>query len=147
MSEENRKRIDDKIAEIRKYLVELDEIKVDDLELYKQDFRTRGLYERYFEKIISAIIDLAFIFIKKRKVNMPEDEEHLFDTLYKEGIISEELMNKLKDAKGTRNIIAHEYGNIDDELVFHSVNEELNSDVEEFMGIVVKLIETIGENE
>jgi len=51
----------------------------------------------------------------------------------KEGVISERLTEKLKDAKGMRNIIAHEYGSIDDEIVFESITNQLINDVEEFI--------------
>ncbi len=138
---ENKNRVNDKIAEIQHYEAELEQIKIDDFEMYKVDFKTRGLYERYFEKIIGALIDRAYIFIKERKINIPEDEESLFIILFKEGIISEQLKVRLMEAKGMRNIIAHEYGIIDDELVFKSVNDELNKDVEEFIEAIVKFNE------
>jgi uncharacterized protein YutE (UPF0331/DUF86 family) len=35
--------------------------------------------------------------------------------------IDKRLSSKLKEAKGMRNIIAHEYGNIDDKIVFKSM--------------------------
>jgi len=54
-------------------------------------------------------------------------------------IISEELCSKLKDAKGMRNIIAHEYGKIDDEIVFEAVEEQLISEVNEFIENIKKL--------
>ena len=50
-----------------------------------------------------------------------------------ENIISEKLSTNLKDAKGMRNIIAHDYGKIDDELVFESLKEQLIPDTEEFI--------------
>jgi len=38
-----------------------------------------------------------------------------------------------------RNIIAHEYGRIDNELVFHSLVEELIPDVQEFLKVISDL--------
>jgi len=37
-----------------------------------------------------------------------------------------------------RNIISHEYGEIDNVLVFNSVNEELTGDVNEFLDCIRK---------
>ena len=54
------------------------------------------------------------------------------------GIISERLSSKLRDAKGMRNIIAHEYGNIDDELIFETISNELKKDVEDFIDNIEK---------
>ena len=53
-----------------------------------------------------------------------------------EAVISKDLAAKLKDAKGMRNIIAHRYGNIDDEIVFESITKELNNAAVEFLAAV-----------
>ena len=51
-------------------------------------------------------------------------------------IIPESLCKKLKEAKGMRNIIAHEYGKIDDELVFEAITEQLEKDINEFISLI-----------
>ena len=103
---------------------------------YKTDLKGKAACERYFEKIIEAAIDLAFIVIKEERYRNPEDDKEALDILAGEGIISSKLSGKLRDAKGMRNIIAHEYGKIDDEVVFHSITEELSRDVKEFIKAV-----------
>jgi len=135
--DDNRK--EDKIKEIEKFLEVLISILPQNLDEYKNDFKTRLLCERHFEKIIEAAVDLAFLFIRGKKFRMPEDEDSAFDILIKEKIISEELGKKLKAAKGMRNFIVHQYGKIDDELVFHALTEELEKHVREFIENVRKL--------
>lgn len=115
-------RTKDKIKEIEEYLERLMEIVPKELEDYKKDHKTKAACERYFEKIVEAVIDLCFLIIKEKGLKMPEDDEGSFDILKQEDIISEKLNGKLKDAKGMRNIIAHEYGKVDDELVFEVIN-------------------------
>lgn len=132
-------RINDKIDEIIRYLDELDTIVPDDLDEYRQNFKTRAACERYSEKIIEAVVDLAFLVIKERKYKIPEDDKQAFDILAKEDIISMILAENLKNAKGMRNIIAHEYGKINDEVVFHSVTEELGRDIREFIEAIKKI--------
>jgi len=39
----------------------------------------------------------------------------------------------MKQAKGMRNIIAHEYGTIDDEIVFETITREIIKDTREFL--------------
>lgn len=126
-------KVNDKIQEIEKYLEELGSVLPSDFIEYKDDFRVKAICERYFEKIIEAVVDLAFLIIKDKSFKTPEDDKEAFDILANEEIISKELAEKLKDAKGMRNIIAHEYGKVDDEIVFHSVAEELGRDAEEFI--------------
>lgn len=126
-------RINDKIEEIESYLSELCEIMPENFEAYAHDLKAKAACERYFEKIIEAVVDLAFLAIKDRGFTTPEEDKEAFDILAEEKIISKELAVKLKEAKGMRNIIAHEYGEIDDRIVFESITEEFEKDVEEFI--------------
>ncbi len=128
----------DKIKEIEKYIEELEPNLPNTLEEYKRDFKIRAICERYFEKIVEAVVDLAFIFIKEQKLKLPENDESSFYILRDAGIIDATLSKKLKDAKGMRNIIAHEYGKINDELVFEAITEQLINDVKEFISEIKK---------
>ncbi len=95
--------------------------------------KIKAICERYAEKIIEAVEDLAFLMVNYKELKYPEYEKEIFDILFEEKIISETLAKKLKDAKGMRNVIAHEYGRIDDEIVFETVTEQLIPDVNEFI--------------
>lgn len=132
-------RIEDKIIEIEKFLEELGSVLPENYEEYETDFKLRAIGERYFEKIIEAVVDTAFFVIKEKNLKQPEEDKQAFDILAEEKIISFDLASRLKDAKGMRNILAHEYGRIDNELVFHSLAEELIPDVQEFIEIIGKL--------
>jgi len=126
-------RISDKLSEIEDYLSELEGIMPNSFQEYENNLKTKAACERYFEKIIEAVVDLAFLIIKDKGYKIPEEDKESFDILENQGIISHELSEKLKDAKGMRNIIAHEYGKIDDELVFHSITGELVADGRELL--------------
>lgn len=132
-------RISDKISEIEKFLEELESSLPANFEEYKRDYKIRAISERYFEKIIKAVIDLAFMIVKEKNLKQLEYEKQVFDILRDEKIISEVLATRLKDAKGMRNIIAHEYGKIDDELVFESITKEIIRDANEFIDLIKKL--------
>ena len=131
--EEDENRKEDKIEEIEIFIQHLESVLPLDFESYKSDFRIKAICERYFEKIVEAVIDLAFIYIKEKELRMPENEEQTFDILKNTGIISEELCFNLKDAKSMRNFIIHRYGKINDNLVFHAVTEQLIPDVTKFL--------------
>ncbi len=126
-------RIDDKIEEIEEFLQQLSEVIPISLEDYKSDFRTKAICERYFEKIIEAVVDLAFLFIKNHNYDIPEGDKEAIQLLADKGIIDLKLSDRLQKAKSMRNIIAHEYGKIDDEQVFEAVSEEIDKDVKEFV--------------
>jgi len=134
-------KIIDKIKEIKQYLREFEEIKPVNFESYKNDLKEKAACERYFEKIIEAVVDLSFLIIREKHYEIPDDDKSIFGVLNKNRIISDSLTIKLKEAKGMRNILAHEYGKIDDELVFESISHELIEDVEELLKQVNKNFE------
>ncbi len=128
-------RIDEKIEQINNFMEEIYKNIPQDLELddYKKNVILKAACERYFEKIIEAVEDLAFLIMNQKKLKYPEYEKEIFDILHTHKIISNVLARKLKDAKGMRNFIAHQYGKIDDELIFYAVTEELEKDINEFL--------------
>lgn len=126
------KRFEDKIKEISKSLNELDLIFPISFESYC-DYKTKAACERYFEKIIESVIDLSFILIKINNLPIPFDELSSFEILSNHEIISDLLCNKLKNAKGMRNRIVHNYDNVNDDLVFESIKEHLFDDINEFL--------------
>jgi uncharacterized protein YutE (UPF0331/DUF86 family) len=126
-------RVEEKKEEIQKYLEELNEITPKDFEEYKVNFEKKAACERYFEKIVGDCVDLAFLIIKEKNFKIPREEGGVFFVLAEEKIINKNLAEKLMEAKGMRNIIAHEYGKIDDEIVFNSICEELTEDITKFL--------------
>jgi len=131
--------IKDKINEIETYLQELSQIIPSSFQNYKEEFKTRAACERYFEKIIESLVDLSFLIIKVSNLQMPEEDKQSFKILKENKIISEDLSEKLQNAKGMRNILAHEYGNVDNKIVFDSIKKDLIPDVKEFIKKIKKL--------
>lgn len=135
-----KERILDKIKEISNFLEELSEIIPQNYESYRNSFRDRASCERYFEKIVVACVELGYFIIKYKKLELPTKDKELFVILEKSKIISPVLSKKLIEAKGMRNILAHEYGKVNDQMVYESVHEEIISDIEEFLTLIEKVI-------
>lgn len=129
-------RILEKIEALEQALYEFSTIRPVHFEDYQSDIKTKAACEHYFEKIIESTVDIAFLIIKERELAIPEDDKQVFDVLTVAGIINESLRNKLKDAKGMRNIIVHQYGQVDDKLVFSSITQEIEQDAKEFLAAV-----------
>ena len=132
-------RIEDKINEINGFLEELKSIVPTRLDEYNSSIEKKAACERYVEKIVEAVTDLAFLVIKIKKLKIPEDDIDAFNILLENKIIDDSTSTKLKNAKGMKNIISHQYGKIDDEIVFEAINEELEKDVKRFIGKIKKL--------
>lgn len=131
-------RLAEKLAEVNRYCGELESMLPADFTSYAADIKSKAACERYFEKIVTAVMDAAFLAIKKEHLTLPEDEKQAFDILSRAGIISAALATRLKEAKGMRNILAHEYGVVDDQLVFHAITDEILRDAHEFVAALRK---------
>lgn len=132
-------RIDDKIKEINQFLEELQSLVPLSFEEYKLSLEKKAACERYVEKIVEAVTDLAFLIIKNKKFRIPEDDSDAFNILLENKVIDKDLTAQLKNAKGMKNIISHQYGKINDEIVFEAIKEDLEKDVKKFIEIIQKL--------
>lgn len=130
------KRIKDKISEIEQFVSELESITPATLDEYSSGIEKRAACERYVEKIVEAATDLAFLVIKQKRLKIPEDDIDAFNILLSNDIINESLSKRLKNAKGMRNILAHQYGKIDDRIVFEAIANEIGKDIAEFIRAV-----------
>jgi len=126
----------DKIVEIESYVKSLESFLPESFDEYISDGKTKAACERYFEKIVEAVIDLVVLVIKENGLKTPMSDRAALDILAEKNIISATLSNKLGDAKSMRNIIVHEYGNIDDKKVFDAIKGEIALDVREFLEAV-----------
>ena len=132
------KRISDKINQIENFLSDLIKYRPDSLEDYEQKNDKKAICERYLEKIIEAMVDLAFLVVKEKRLDIPDSDMAAFDILEKNKVINSNLADRLKEARGMRNILIHQYGEIDDTIVFEVVHNEIEKDAEEFLENVKK---------
>lgn len=126
----------DKIKEIEEFLIEFEILRKHSYENYKKNIYVRSTCERYFEKTIQATADLAILFIKEKGLALPEEEKDSFKLLFEKRFIDSELKDKLKRAKGMRNLLAHDYGKIDDRIVFKAIKNDLIPDVNKFLRVI-----------
>ncbi|MDP2717763.1 MAG: DUF86 domain-containing protein [Candidatus Micrarchaeota archaeon] len=131
-------RLKAKVDEITRYCDELAHILPATIDEYKKDFQKRAACERYLEKIVEAVVDAAYLCIKEQGGKLPEEDSGTFMALVETESIPADLAERLRNAKGLRNILAHEYGNVNDELVFHALTHEIIQDATDFVKAVQK---------
>lgn len=127
-----KERILDKIKELKEFISEFEEIIPQSFEEYKKP-KDKAACERYVEKIVEAAVDTAFLIIKYKKIELPEDDKSAFDILFKNNIITLETSKAMKSAKGMKNIISHQYDRVNDEVVYESITNELIRDSKKFI--------------
>lgn len=134
----------DKINEILSFIAHLKEFTPQSLDEYKKNILKKSACERTIEKIIEASVDLTFIVLRELNKEIPPEtsDTEVFDIISNLNIISKNLSTKLKEAKGMRNLLVHEYGKIDDSIVYNSI-EELEKDIGEFVNAISKSLEVV----
>lgn len=89
---------------------------------------------------MEAAIDICHLFVTGLRLGLPAEEDDIFEKLERAGLISTSLKEILKEMKGFRNILVHEYGEVDEEIVYEAVKARMN-DFNLFKQEILKAIE------
>jgi len=110
-------------------LVEISGIPKDDF-LQKRHIIAGAKY--YFIVAIEASIDLSNHLISQNNFPIPESYADSFRILKDEGVLSPELTLKLMDMARFRNRLVHIYWDVDDEMIYEILNQDIN-DIRTFL--------------
>jgi uncharacterized protein YutE (UPF0331/DUF86 family) len=87
---------------------------------------TREAVEREFEKLTAAVVDIAQTILKAEGIAVPDHRKATVDELETLGILDSALAQKLRDAIGFRDVLAHSYGPIvNDDIVYDALQNSL----------------------
>lgn len=127
--------IENKKSAIIKYLAILQRYKKYSRQEIENDVDLRGALERYLYLAIQATIDLAEALVAYEGLRKPTTMSEAFYILSEAGTISMELARKLAKMVGFRNVIAHDYQNLDYDIVLDVLHNRCK-DIEVFLGEV-----------
>ncbi|MGH7312541.1 MAG: type VII toxin-antitoxin system HepT family RNase toxin [Candidatus Rokuibacteriota bacterium] len=134
----DRERVLARLDALDGYLSELRQILPASLESY-QRVETRRACERLLQISIECVIDVCGLLVTGLRLGLPGEEDDLFEKLAQAGVIPNALRDRLRRMKGLRNILVHEYGRIDDRIVYDVMTGGLG-DFETFRGAVVQAL-------
>jgi uncharacterized protein YutE (UPF0331/DUF86 family) len=129
--------IENKISSARKYSTILKRYKKFTKERIQSDTDIKGAVERYLYLEAQAVIDLAEAVIAHGDFRKPSTMSEAFYILNEEKIISGRLTQKMVRMVGFRNVLAHDYEDIDYDIV-HNVLQKGLSDIEVFLKVIAK---------
>jgi uncharacterized protein YutE (UPF0331/DUF86 family) len=101
-------------------LSELEAIRAGGHESYLADFRSRLAADHAIQLAVQICIDVGAHLIAELGLEAPSDYRGVFASLRAEGL-DEELAARLGDAAGMRNILVHDYLEVDDEAVWSAL--------------------------
>lgn len=110
-----------KLSRLNMYLEQLSPIGEKTFVEYQTNSYLKYTAERLIELIVECAIDINSHVVVEMKKRPPEDYTGSFIKAAEVGLISRELADKLKGSAGMRNILLHEYMEIDDRLVYESI--------------------------
>ena len=139
MAKLDKERILAKMDELDSYIKEIKEISPRSFEEYREIEKKRSC-ERLLQVSIEVVIDICNLLVSGLRLGLPAEEDDLFGKLLKAKIISKGMREKLREMKGFRNILVHEYTHVDDELVYEAVKSRLR-DFDAFKKKVLQFME------
>ena len=87
------------------------------LETYLGDDDAQALTERHFQVAVQCVLDMANYIIAEQGLGSPEDAEELIGCLAACGALPAPLHERLRGLAGFRNILVHDYLDIDHHIV------------------------------
>lgn len=103
---------------------------------YSQSDDIQTIIERKLQLGIQTCIDITNYLISRKRLRIPDEEGNIFVVLSEEGIIGKELAKRMKGMVNFRNILVHEYLEIDNELVHRNLTQNLHDFNEFAQGII-----------
>lgn len=121
-----------KLSRLNMYLERLSPIISKSLNEYLSEFYYKATAERLIQLIVECASDINNHVVVSKGQRPPEDYTSSFIRAAEAGLISRDLAERIKGSGGMRNIIVHEYMDIDDEKVYKTLPIAL-SDYKEYI--------------
>jgi len=113
-----RDRILAKLDELDGYLQELRQVAPADFESFAGSIEKKRACERLLQISVEAALDVCGLLVSGLHLGLPADENDILDRLDQANLLTPSMTTTLRRMRGFRNILVHEYGRIDDRVVF-----------------------------
>lgn len=122
-----------KLDEYLRVLRQLQAVALDD---YLDDDSIQTIVERKLQLAIQVCMDIGGYLIGQLGLAAPDEPENVFAVLGRADVISEPLAGRMVGMVRFRNILVHDYLDIDDEIVYVNLTEKLD-DFDQFSREIV----------
>ena len=120
-----------KISELELYQKQIREFSDITLQDYKADWKTQRIVERTLQIMIETCADIANHIVSDRGMRSPTSYTDTFKVLFENNIIDSELFTIMVKMAKFRNIVVHQYEEVDAEIVIFILKKHLG-DFERF---------------
>ena len=116
----------DRLQYVNRYTDDLEQIRGVSKEEYLEDMVTQRAVERTLMNLIQACIDLAQHVRSSEDLSPSGTAKQDIEALGNADVISQETQTRLEEAVGFRNVLAHRYGDVDHEIVYDVLHDDLH---------------------
>ncbi|MGQ0811994.1 MAG: type VII toxin-antitoxin system HepT family RNase toxin [Nitrospiraceae bacterium] len=139
----DRERILAKLDQLESDLGELRQIIPESFAEYMGKLEKRRACERVLQISIECMIDICGLIVAGLRLGLPAEEEDVFEKLEQAKLMSPAMLMTLRSMRGFRNILVHEYGGIDNSIVFKIATTKLQ-DLSTFQSEVLRVLREKG---
>lgn len=139
----DRERVLGKLDALHGYDRELRGVLPRNLDEYAASVEKRRATERLLQVSVECVLDICGLFVAGLRLGLPAEEENLFDRLEQARVLSPELVRTLRAMRRFRNILVHDYGAVDDKIVFQLAGR-LSKDTAAFTAEVTRALSDAG---
>ncbi len=126
MEEEEREFIIARLKLLDDYIKQLSKLQAVEFQEYSDNYLIHRTVERLLEISIQACLDIGRHLIAKEGFRFPEENKDVFRVLREENMIPQGLLTQLEDMAGFRNILVHEYAEIEQRQVYDNLQDNLD---------------------
>jgi uncharacterized protein YutE (UPF0331/DUF86 family) len=127
----DRRKLSSRLSALESYLAELRSFRDVSRERFIQEPALHHLAERYLHLACESVLDIAQHVIADRGYPQASSYRNAIEVLEEEGLIGDDLSERLQRWMGFRNILIHLYLEIDHSRVYDAIQENLG-DLEAF---------------
>lgn len=119
----DRERIRSKLGHLEADLRDLTERQTVTVRAYRTDRDLQAIVERRFQTAIQSCLDIAGHIVAEAGYREPTDYGDLFRVLGEEDVLSSSVADRMVEMAGFRNVLTHEYAEIDHERVHEHLQD------------------------
>ena len=116
-----------RLVKLREYVRLLEILGKHSEEKFLKDPFLYGNAERYLQLSIQCLLDIGNHIVAEKKLGTPADYTEIIRILGNSGIIPNELVDRILPMAGLRNILVHDYLEIDRTQIYRMIREQLGN--------------------
>lgn len=122
----NTNHLQDKLRQLDEYIQDVVALRTEPKEEFARKKRTGAAAERMLERAMQCTIDIAGYIVAEEALGNATQYKDLFMYLGRAGIISPDLTDRLEQMAGFRNVLIHQYAQVQPDRVYRAVQSDVD---------------------